>query len=395
MISMNLLFESIFDGIRIAGVMVCVCSCHTIVLAQTETGKNAKPQSAATQLSIDLQHVDELIQLLSDTKYDVREAATEKLVAMGDVVVPTIASTLTDDQADEETRQRCKNILKRLVQLRKNKEVDDFINMKSDTPPSDWNHWERFHSYLGVGQDSRTLFVSMMKPESKAILDWPQNDLPAYRDQLLELYRNRDDPFERNVIAALLFRSCDNETTGLDDCCTCSIVNRYFRSDVGNEDETMTKLAGKWIATHQGTTTGMRRLMTGWNLELAETAVLARRILADDSVSTNRLSIPILAIGKFGDKEDLPLLQKVIERMQTDDAGESEKIAQSKRRNRDTALAMSIILDGKKLSDFEFSEVTNDRPADIESANDYFLESEKEFQRIFRKWNATKLNTEK
>ena len=116
----------------------------------------------------------------------------------------------------------------------------------------------------------------------------------------------------------------------------------------------MKKLLGMWIVKDAGTSATMQNLIFAASYDLGPQGLaLATKVLANESANAQLRQFSLLAIGRFGDREHLPVVEKYLRDSTTCGAVQlSKPPRQVSVQLRDVALAVAIHLAEQDADDY-------------------------------------------
>ncbi len=311
---------------------------------------------------------------LGDASFAARELATQRLIEQGVAARPVLTPLV--DHPDAEVRRRARQILAIVNEADFRLQLEAFaIDVNGDSH-RDLPSWRRFREEVGGSREARDLFVQMQRAEPQLLAELEADPktasaLFAERCQAVQVDHNfQAEPDVPRVttgtIAALLFVGAvdeinvdDQDATYLDNI----IGNRNYEEGllVSSLTKIHRRLLGRWVAKNTNPTKAIEHFNLAFQLDLKEGADLARRLLAGDNCPADGRIFALLALGRFGGLDDLPL----VERSFSDErvglrqrAGAREVQVQV----REAVLAIAIYLSGEDVKSYGFSHLkTSDK----------------------------------
>ncbi len=347
-----------FAGTRLLQVSLLLATAAVLLVA---TGVHAGPSAD--------QHdrIARLVRQLGSPKFVERQQATRELTSLGIAAKNALAAAV--DDPDAELRMRARSILAAVTEADFQNRLAAFSADYDGRAHRTLPGWERFSELFGGTQQSRQLFVEMARNEPQLLDAYAAGDRPATEaldarcQVLLQEFMQvsgRELLFPLGTQAALLLIGSEEGV----------IVDEQFSAELytwmlyqpsfsgharsGAWSPMLKKLLGRWIAKDTSTVATMQNLMFASMYELHEDGMtLARRVLDSDSGNVQLRQFALLAVGRFGDKESIPLAEKYLSDASTCGAVElSDPPRQVDIQVRDVALVSAILLSGQKPADF-------------------------------------------
>ena len=156
------------------------------------------------------------------------------------------------------------------------------------------------------------------------------------------------------------------------------------------------RLLGRWVAKNATPNTAIQNLTLAFNFELKEGAELARRMLASNDGPVETKPYAMLAVGRFGTNDDIPLMEKFFSDARVcvrQRGGLREMQIQVK----DVALAVALHLSHQDLKTYGLTHVQNN-PQMLFLPNTIWFADDDARQAAFQKWTdwqAAKANPTK
>ena len=357
--------------------LALVCACSLVIAALTgpraqaddaTTGNLAAADGNLATADGDLATADgdlvaELIGQLGAASYAEREKAARGLADLGIAARKPLEAAL--DNADAEVRQRARRILDYVLDRDFQQRLQAFAADADGSRGQDLPGWDRFRRTIGEDAAARRLFVDMQRSESLLLEAFI--DEPAKAGRILDarLQALRADSFIEDAIfeqprsvgqaAALLFVGAD-PAVPLSDA-SCDYVAAFVRQQSFYQQAAGTaryaaplkKLLSGWVGRYFGDGRPIHRtnLFLAIEYQLPEGLSLASRMVADPRLEANVKPVAILAVARFGDRDEVPLLAPLLA-----DATVLQKIDERQSEVRDVALAGLLHLTGQAPRDY-------------------------------------------
>ena len=268
----------------------------------------------------------ELVRRLGAPNFAERERATRELKALGIIAKDALTSAVND--RDAELRTRARAILAEVTEadfrIRLEAFSADFDGSRRQSLPG----WQRFGELFGTGQRARQLFVEMAREEPELLAAYAEGGkvagdalnarCRALSDQFLHT-ANSESLFPVGTLATLLLVGADKDVAVDEQLClqlyTGMIYQPEFAKNTrsGPRSVMMRKLLGMWIVKDVGTTGTLQNLVFAASYDLQDEGLtLAKRVLSDGPANVQLRQFALLALGRFGSKEQLPMVEKYL-----------------------------------------------------------------------------------
>lgn len=323
----------------------------------------------------------ELVVQLGDKAFQSRQRAAKELARIGMAAEPALVEALRSQ--DVEIRTRAAQVLVSVREADFQARLAAFAADGNSSNGHDLPGWDAYRAVMGSSRSARALFVEMQRAEPAMLAALESGDklvaaLFAQRCQtILQRLQSGNVQFgivnrvriSRGTVAALLFVGA-SEHIKVHEQVAVQLYNFILQPSFqeglksGLIAPHLKKLLARWMLKNNSPSVAFQNLMLAFSLELKESVDLAVRML--EPADKNRPGGPVapaahrgttqyalLAIGKFGSKEQLPLVQKYLTDAticETRRAGRGTMSTQV----RDVALAVALHLTGQKLQDYEF-----------------------------------------
>ena len=282
---------------------------------------------AANEPRPDAPHIAQLVRQLGSVKFAERERASRELTALG--IVAKDALTAAIDDPDAELRNRARDVLAIVTDAdfaaRLNAFEADYDGRRGLTLPG----WEMFAERFGGHPPNRRLFAEMARHEPhllEAYAERPEtvaDVLDARCADLLEQYvqvAGLKPEFPVGTIATLLLIGSDDGVTVDEQFAsqlfTWMIYQSSFKEPArsGPWSASMKKLLGNWVARDVSPSVTMQNLILAASYELhPQGLALAKKVLDSEPATPRLHEFALMAIGRFGDRQELPLVEKFLD----------------------------------------------------------------------------------
>ncbi len=369
-----------------------VASCHLQTFANNGPSGQA-PLNAADPT--------QLVQLLGNASFSVRERATVRLIRCGVAAMPMLRNCLKSD--DRETRFRSQRVLDIILADDFQRRLQAFATGANETQDYDLPCWKSFGEQFGRSRESRFLFVEMQKAESNLlkVLD----DSPSKAGETLAI---RVGQIQRSVqvggratrvplgsIAAFLFVILNQERNfpvQVTQYITSLLQQPAFRSALqdGEQRETLRKMLGKWILRSHGWA-AYHGVLLSIQYDLPEGLIAAKRILQDGPAMLNQpyyRYYALVAVGKFGSEEEIPLAERFL--TDTTPYGVSVTVnrnTKARTQIRDVALVVLLHLTKQDPIEFGFKRMRSTPSTDLDPGALVFEDDAKR-EAALKMWKA-------
>ncbi len=272
------------------------------------------------------ERIGELIRDLGSDEFAVRERATRELLGLGITARNWLEQAVND--TDAEVRARARGILAAVSESDFRDRLEafaaDYDGRQKQTLPG----WERFSSAFGANRMSRQLFVEMQRAEPELLLAFSRGGKAA-SDMLDERSRailqemmtvqTRERPTSLGTVASLLLVGSAEEVT-LDEQLTMQLFSWLIYQSPFQRSATsgpwsplLRKLIGAWVSKPTSPPATVQNLTIAVAFDLRPEALsVATRALAHETDPPPMRQIPLFAIGKFGGKEHVRLVEKLL-----------------------------------------------------------------------------------
>ena len=307
------------------------------------------------------QSAEALVQRLGDENFATREQASSRLVQLGAGAVDALKKGT--QHPDREIRYRCHRILT-LV------EEHDFQRRLDAFAAGDDQHglpgWQRYSQSFGDQPDARDLFLEMQKAEPdimQSIEDGPQQagKMLALRCDGIQQHQTLSrNPVPLGSIVAMLFAASD-EHVQVPQTAGSTLATLCYQPEVQNamnhagRSPILRRLLGDWIRRNDSWAV-FQNLSLAMRYEMKEGLVAARGLIENPGNQPYIRQNAILAIVKLGDRDDIPLLETLLD----DESRCAIQRVQEKTYEtqlRDVALAAILLMQGEDPKEYGFERI--------------------------------------
>jgi hypothetical protein len=361
--------------------------------------------------------IADLIRQLGSDDFNAREEASRRLLRIGLPAKQALLEGAKDD--DLEIRRRCRDLLPAILDADRQVKLAALLADKEGKQKHDLPGWERYRKIAGTGEAARQFFVAMHKADTALLAEADKDPANAgkrcaslcqsamHRQQLRRLQQIRvidakDVPPDSSLaeIALLLFIAGDARVT-IPVEHRFNVCNLLYLNDVRTElrktaASPFKKVVLAWMERQieDDSSAGMLFTALSNNLDLKEGLDLAVKAIRAKKLKASGLAHAMVTIGKFGDKQHVPLLEPFLDD-KTQIAGFGIGGAggagiSGTTQVRDAALAMLVHLTKQSHKDYGFA---------VSKANNRYLmfhahylgfSSGAERDKAFAKWKAWK-----
>jgi hypothetical protein len=301
------------------------------VSSPTAEAKAAAPASTKGQTADD---IPTLIAKLGNDLFTVRESASNQLAKQGIAARSQLQAAL--ESPDAEVRFRARRILAVVVEADFQRRLSAFSADVDGKLNLSMPGWTAFKRLVGSDQAARDVFVEMQQanaPLLEAYEQGPKQGAEKLRalaaaEPTVNIGRGRTivQPTVSNLGAILswLFVASDPDVQLSDDITSYAMQlpnNRVFQEaalpnsrDASSQREVCRKILGHWVARDDlNSALVMSNLSYAATFDLKEGVVPAVSILKQPQSPTNMKSSALLVLAKFGGKEQLPLVEPLLQ----------------------------------------------------------------------------------
>lgn len=386
-----------------ARAMVWVLAATIVLLARSAAASGDLPaaQDQPVRPQARKSQIAELVAQLGDSSFAVRQRATRELVELGIVARDALVEAANGD--DAEVRARARAVLATVEEADFRARLDafssDFDGSHKQTLPG----WEQFTTLFGSGRVARQLFVEMQRAEPELLEAFAKGEKPANeainaRCQSISqhaMQSPRESLISMGTVASMLLVGSADEIT-IDEqmgiqLYTWMIYQPAFQKNAagGVWSPLLRKLLGRWVMKDAGSAATVQNLLFAASYELKDEAlVLSTRVLSNEHTAANTRQYAILITGRFGGKEHLPMMEKLL--ADTTSCGTfqaNNPPRQVELQVRDIALAVALHLTGQNLREYGFTSVQTNPTTLFQVATLVFNDAAKR-EEALKKWGA-------
>lgn len=346
----------------------------------------------------------ELIDLLGDPSFRVRQEATRELLGMGRIAREALNAGKSDPNA--EVRQRCRQLLPIAERLDLMARIDSFLN--DPTANHDLPGLSKFLSMVGDEKSGRQLYAEMIKTEPELL-----RLIEGSQSQVVDSYRNRvtqtQQLFNTGVrvvngtriepeipigqLATLLFVGT-SASIPTNDTVHRTLSSLFYRAPIqkafkgDGQAIALRKILYKWLETRSSDYASYQGVYLILQADVKDALPLTLRLATEAGTYSRTRGLALMAVGKLGNKKHIPELEKLF-----DDQGVLTNVMINNVRGtvqvRDVALAMSIQLSGQKVTDYPFDLLKN-RAITYTSFTYLGFSDDEQRAEAFKKWKDSK-----
>jgi len=270
---------------------------------------------------------EELISHLGSPEFSVRDLASKELLSRGKGVLAELQDA-ADNCDDLEIRLLATQILQQFSVQKYEAELTALLNDPQGKLKHDLPCWLRYKKIMGHGKAERELFVEMLRNEQELLTLVSTNPRQAskqYAGRIKLLYRGRT-PFDRQLpseatLSTFLFLNTQtdiilNQTGKMYMFSYLTSRNEPYQAITAGSNSVLLKrlLSAMAVQAEEGNLAYYHiRMMMRYNMKEASLK-FTRKILRDNKISKRAPAFhyATLVLGKYGGKEDLPLLEPLL-----------------------------------------------------------------------------------
>ncbi len=360
--------------------------------SSTEFGTSAAATASPQQIAA-------LIQDLGSDKFAVRQRATRDLIGLGIATQNALEQAI--ESGDAEVRLRARKILTAVVAADFNQRLEAFAGDHGGGISQALPAWGKFSAQFGTSRPARQLFVEMQRAEPEllaAFEEGPEAATVAINERTRQIMDGqRESLGQLGTLATLLFVGAAEKVRVDEDGCL-HIYPYVVQTTYHRNNKTslwpglLKKMVGQWIAKDTTPSMTNQNLTLAAQLDLkSETLAIATRVLATTDSPPGSKQISILMIGRFGDQDDLQLIEKLLE-----DQTSCGKVAveqpprQVDLQIRDIVLAAMLHMTGQNLHEYGYNSVQEFAPTVFQVGTLGFADEEARNLALkkWRQWRA-------
>jgi hypothetical protein len=345
------------------------------------------------------QQIDVLVQDLGSEKFAVRQRASRELIRLGIATKDALEQAAAS--GDAEVRLRARKILSQVVAADFNQRLEAFAGDHDGGASQALPAWGKFSAQFGTSRPARQLFVEMQRAEPELLAAYeegPEQATVAINERTRQIMDGqRESLGQLGTLATLLFVGGADKVRVDEDGCL-HIYPYVVQTTYHRNNKTalwpglLKKMVGQWVA--KDTTPSM----TNQNLTLAaqldlknETLAIATRVLASTESPPGSKQISILMIGRFGDEEDLSLIEKLLnDQTSCGKVSVEQPPRQVDLQIRDIVLAAMLHMTGQNLHEYGYHSVQEFAPTVFQVGTLGFADEETRNLALkkWRQWRA-------
>jgi hypothetical protein len=333
----------------------------------------AAPNTTPTDSnSPEFQKAMNLIRQLRDDRFATREMAARKLVAMGRDA--KAALLVGKEDSDPDVADRCRRILPQAIAADLQARIDAFLKDKEGKQKHDLPVWTEYQTLVGKDNDSRLLFVEMLKSNHE-LFEQFEMDSKRFPDK----YAARCN----EMIQFIFTGGGRNQGPNLGDMATMFFFGSYPENAkatannqyLGNvlwqpvfqntiratgKGVPFKKLFFTWMDNRTDVNSQSQCLSIIQQFNLKEGIGFAAKMMKDKNNQMYMRAQALTVVGKMGGKDHIPDMEALLD--------DDTQVQQFNLNNiqgtveiRDIALAMAIHLKGQKPKEFGFELLQNEQ----------------------------------
>lgn len=325
----------------------------------------AEPQ-AAGRLETSAESASALVRQLGDKSHLRRQRAQRLLEQIGTPAKDALLAARND--ADAEIRFRVRQLLERVLDLDFERTLETFVISPEESGGDLLPGWPRYRELAGEEHAARRLFVEMQRAEREFLAAAEAS--PEAAGELLELRCQQlqqamqptdadDEVLTLGDIAALLF------VAGKPDVAistqAAAYVNNFSHQKPmqvaigrGEYVEPLRALLGGWVGRRfEDNMVTYQNLHVALRYNLKQALDPAAEMAVRKDAPAHLRPYAILAVGKLGDKAQLPVLEPLLDD-KTEFTLHGRDNQEIHTQIRDVTLAVMVHLTGQKLRDYGF-----------------------------------------
>lgn len=262
-----------------------------------------------------------LVEQLGHPRFSAREKAMDDLLALSSAALAPLQDAL--QHPDREIRYRAARLVAIIEKQDFERRLAAFRRDTSETDDHGLADWERFQKLLGSTAEARGLFIEMQRAESKLLARDvnPKAALDALNERTTEiqnLLQTAPQQVGLGTTASLLYVAAQDDLDPPDQTdnliyslCYQPAFSGAIRQENPQRD-LLRKLLSAWIVRGKGATTLYRGVSLALQHDLRDGLVPAERILREEVALAPAKQYAVLAIMRFGNGKQGPLLEKLL-----------------------------------------------------------------------------------
>ncbi len=329
----------------------------------------AVPLSAGDAPQASPGEIGELIDRLGQPAFEVREQAARQLVEFGSAALPALKDASESD--DLEIRYRARRVLLAVEEREHELRLQAFLDEKGEQPDDVLPGWGRFRRDVGSDPKSREFFVKMQRAERRlftALERQEPNLAETFAKRCIEIQYRYSYSGTRRIdaerTAALLFLSGDTSLE-LDastqmrmySFCNYNDFSGLVRS--GDRQKMAKNIVGCWIARDDEADGNVlyQRTRLAMQFNIKQGLLAAKKSLEGGVTNDYRAQYALLALGKFGGAEELPMVESLFSRKTVLQRSTVKNKPAYTCELRDVALAVALHLTGQETKPYGFAKL--------------------------------------
>jgi len=349
------------------------------------------------------QNAVELVRLLGDPSFKIREKASDDLLELGSHALEALREGIK--HSDLEISDRCSKLLPMALDARVQEQIAIFL-AKADGPiPKDLPCINRWVAVAGSGKNSREMYAELIKHHRKALLelelhpDKATDQYHAFSQGVSNRQRGRAIAERKEIVSypelvLFLFMGADpNARKGKESVVSYSHSSLFLNSTyvpgmlagVGANEATKSLFIA-WLEQERYPTLVRRGYGLAATAGLKEVAPIVVRYASDKKLTPSYRAMALASSLKLFDKTTIKELEPLLK----DDTLVSKSTVNGTTASteiRDIALGISIVVTGQKPSDYGYSRYREDAPAGTATSYTYFALTDKQREDAIAKWN--------
>jgi hypothetical protein len=297
----------------LAAAVLLVSSPHLSASDQRPTDRAADQATA--------ERIEALVRDLGSDQFGVRERASRDLVEMGIVTRAALERAVTSP--DAEVRVRAREILTTVSETDFQERLEafsaDYDGRQHRTLPA----WDQFSAQFGASRLARELFVEMQRAEPDLLAAMAAGPQPATEGLAKRAQDMIDGTSEVNLglgtVASFLFVAT-SEGVKVNEHGAIQLLPYVVQLTYQRHNKSplwsplLKKLVGRWLVKDTTSATAFTNLLMASQLELKpESLTVAGRILSSDAMQPNARQVALMAIGRWGDRSHVGLIEKSLD----------------------------------------------------------------------------------
>lgn len=328
--------------------------------------------SAVAPIEADTARVATLIRQLGARTFAARQRAQKALIAVGVPAKEALQAACHD--ADWEVRSRARQALDAVLEVEFEARLSAFLSDETSAAGQQLPSWDRFSEVAGNTSAARRLFGDMQRAERGLMQadDDPEHasrllDQRAaqFAQQLEEAQAPQQPRISLGSIAAIVFAASNPEVPVAD--ATGLAIDRlalqrtfFDAMNLRPTAEPLRKLVVALIARpfDADSLVSYCNVDIALRYDLKEIVGPSKQLLAGGGAPASRLRYPILALGKFGSAEHVPIIEPLLKDARPADVPNRRQDPGTE--VRDVALAVLVHLTGQDLADYGLKHAKRD-----------------------------------